>query len=169
MNLLLVTKSLVNSSDQWVTVTVGGSPEEDMSIRGLTLASPRVGRLWESFWYVAAMSDFPAIGSSLLNDASNEDRSWDCCLRVSGDSSCSSTGGAKLKFTRADVTDDAYVEEEVIGAWGLPLAAVAAASSWRFLSWKFATRLLSRWIFHDDFFFGFLWDWEDWVCLAFLG
>ena len=65
------------------------------------------------------MLDFPATGSSLLNDASNEDRSWDCCLRVSGDFSCSSTGGAKLKCTGAGVTDDAddvMGEEEVIGA-----------------------------------------------------
>ena len=44
---------------------------------------------------------------------SNEDWSWDCCLRVSGDCifSCSSTGGAKLKFTGAD--DDVIGEEEV--------------------------------------------------------
>ena len=63
------------------------------------------------------MLDFPATGSSLLKDASNEDRSWDCCLRASGD--CSSTGGAKLKFIEAgapDDADDVIGEEDVIGA-----------------------------------------------------
>ena len=69
------------------------------------------------------MLDFPATGSSLLKDASNEDRSWDCCLRVSGDCSCSSTGGAKVKFTGADDADDVIGEEEVT------LAAEAAASA----------------------------------------
>ena len=139
--------NLENSSDQWVTVV--GSPGEEMSIWELTSVSPRVGRLWESFWSVAAMLDFHATGSSLLNDASNEDWFWDCCLRVSWDCNCSSTGGAKLKFTGAGVTDDAddvMGEEEVIGAWGWPLAAVAEASSKHFLSWKFAAWSLSHWI-----------------------